>query len=239
MNLYESDIIQDVFGEALRPGGLELTKRALEYCKFNSGDKLLDLGCGSGATISYINKHYNFSICGLDISDKLVSQARRLNEETEIFISSAENMDFENSTFNGVFAECTLSLMDDLEKTLKEINRVTRNEGYLIISDIYVNNTEYLEKLKKVSVNTCLKKPFDLKDLNNLLENSGFHVELQEKHDNLLIQLLADIIFKFGSMDILWSCTRDCTDMKSFQNSLIKSKPGYFLMIARKEKDYA
>ncbi len=239
MNLYENDIVQDVLGEALRPGGLELTKRALEYCRFKPEDKLLDLGCGGGATINYISKHYDFKIRGLDISDKLVSQARKLNEGAEIVISSAEDMIFENDIFNGVFAECTLSLMDNLEKALEEINRVMRNEGYLIISDIYANNTEYLEELKKFSVNTCLKKPFDLEILKDLLKDKGFHVELQERYDNLLVQLLTDIIFKWGSMDKLWNCAEGCVDTKNFQRVLNKSKPGYFLVIARKEEYYA
>ena len=57
-----------------------------------------------------------------------------------------------------------------------------------------------------------------------------------EEHDNLLLQLLADIIFEYGSMDKFWEyASGSSIDGKSFQNILKKSKLGYFLLIACKE----
>lgn len=236
MNLYESDAMHKVLGETMRPGGTELTRRALEHCGFKAGDRLLDLGCGTGATIRYINDFYDFHVTGLDISEKLASQAGNLNMGTDIAVSSAENTTFKDSAFDGVLAECTLSLTENLEKSIEEINRITRHKGRLVISDVYVKNTEYLEELKKLSAGTCLKRPHDLKKLRELLNRNGFHISLLEKHDNLLFQLLADIIFEHGSMDKFWDCASDSVvDGKSFQNTLKKSKLGYFLLIACKE----
>ncbi len=233
MNLYESNTMHDLLGDVLRPGGFEITKRALEYCKFESGDCLLDAGCGMGATINYINNNYDFKIIGLDKSEKLASLARELNKNTEIIVSSAESTIFEDKMFDGVLAECTLSLMD-VNKALMEINRVLKNNGYLIITDLYVNNTEFLDDLKRYPVNTCLKSPFDLQALKKHLVDSGFKIILAEKYDDVLIQLMADIIFRGGSMDKLL-CAGDCFD-SNMKNLLIKSKPGYFLIIAQKEE---
>jgi ubiquinone/menaquinone biosynthesis C-methylase UbiE len=236
MNLYESGAMQKVLGETLRPGGTELTKRALEYCRFKSGDRILDLGCGTGATIKCINDFYDFHVTGLDISEKLAAQAGRLNPGVDIVVVSAENTTFENSAFDGVLAECTLSLMDNLEKSIEEINRITRRKGWLIISDVYVKNTEYMDELKKLSVGTCLKRPHDLKNLRELLNRNRFNMLILEEHDNLLLQLLADIIFEYGSMDKFWEyASGSSIDGKSFQNILKKSKLGYFLLIACKE----
>jgi len=219
---YESTVMQNTLGQTLRPGGLELTKRALEFCKFKADDdKLLDLGCGKGATIKYISDFYKIDICGLDISESLVAAANEINKDAVIVISSGENTPFEDDTFNGVFAECTLSLMDNLEKTINEINRIMKCGGYVIISDVYAKNTAYLEELNSYSAETCLKNPHE------------------ENYDNLMKQLVVDIIFGHNTMESFWNCTGcHCIDGAKFQETLRKSKLGYFLMIAKKEVNY-
>lgn len=227
--LYESDLVHDCLGDALRPGGLKLTKIALDYCNFSKDDFLLDLGCGRGATINYIKNNYYCDIKGLEISEKLASIARRQNKNTEIFICPAENTFFEDDTFTGILAECTLSLMNNAEKVLEETARILQNNGYFIISDIYAKNTEFLKELKGCSLGTCLRTPFSLGDFKELLYKKGFIIELEQYHDNLIIQALADIIFNGGTTEKL------CID-DNFKELLIRSKLGYFLMVARNIK---
>ena len=229
MNLYESDMMHDCLGDALRPGGLKLTKIALEYCNFSENDYLLDLGCGRGATINYIKNNYDCNICGLDTSEKLVSFARELNKNTEIFVCPAEKTCFEENTFTGILAECTLSLMDDIEKVLEEAGRILKDNGYFIISDIYARNTDFLNEFKNLSLNSCLRNPFDLNELKKILNKKGFIIEFEQHYNNLIIQALADIIFNGGTTDKL------CID-ENFKKLLVKSKLRYFLAIARKEK---
>ena len=48
---YESAELHAVTGPAIRPGGLELTARALEFCSFPDSARLLDVGCGSGVLL--------------------------------------------------------------------------------------------------------------------------------------------------------------------------------------------
>ena len=40
----------------MRPGGLELTGRAVTLCDFPSDARLLDVGCGMGSTVEYLAK---------------------------------------------------------------------------------------------------------------------------------------------------------------------------------------
>ncbi len=63
---------------------------------------------------------------------------------------------------------------------------------------------------------------------------------LHENHDEYIIQLIADIIFSFGSMEDFFSrAGENCIDGKKFQDLVKKTKIGYFLMIAQKEADFA
>lgn len=236
---YENKQVQDTMGETLRPGGLESTKRALEFCKFKKGDNLLDLGCGKGRTIKYVWDNHHINMWGLDISEELVREARELNKNSNICIASGDNTPFEDDEFNGVFAECTLSLMDNPENTINEINRIMKTGGYLVISDIYAKNTEYLPELKGFDLETCLKRPHDMDLLRKVLNNRGFKILLYENYDNYIIQLIGDIIFSYGSMENFFSCgTEKCFDGKKFQETLKNSRLGYFLIIAQKEESY-
>jgi arsenite methyltransferase len=235
-NLYECTVMQDALGDTLRPGGFEITKKAVEFCKFKAEDIILDLGCGKGATIKYLHDNYKIKAKGLDISKNLAEEAKRLNKDAEIVISSGDKIPFENESFKGVFAECTLSLMNDLEKTIKEVYRVIKPGGWFVISDIYANKPEYLDELKSYSVNTCLKAPHDLNRLKELLNDKGFDILFEEKEDEYFKQLVIKIIFQYGSMESFWNASDACSslDAQKFQSALKKSKLGYFLMIAHK-----
>lgn len=236
---YESHAMQNLLGKTLRPGGFDLTKRALDFCRFGSGDKLLDLGCGKGATMKYISENYKVDICGLDISESLAAEAKEMNKEADIVVSSGEKTPFTDGIFNGVFAECTLSLMDNLENAIVEVNRIMKCGGYLIISDIYAKNTDYIGELNSFSAQTCLKNPHNLERLKSLLAGRGFSILIEEKHDYLMKQLVVDIIFGYDKMANFWNCTGGhCIDGAKFQESIRKSKLGYFLMIAQKEGKY-
>lgn len=227
--------MQDALGDILRPGGFETTKTAIEFCKFKTGDTLLDLGCGKGATIKYLCDNYNIKAKGLDISKVLAEEAKKTNKDAEIVVSPGENIPFINEFFDGVLAECTLSLMN-IENTVDEVYRVIKPNGFFVISDIYANKFEFLEELNGYSVNTCLRSPHNLNKLKNLLINKGFKILFEEKYDKYLKQLIIKIIFQQGSMENFWNIggTCSCLDGRKFQDALKKCKLGYFLMIARK-----
>lgn len=126
MNVYESSCMQEATGETLRPGGFKLTEKALNFCGLNEQTRVLDLGCGMGATAAYLFKNHGITVVGLDPSEKLLNIAKAKNPFMTFFFGSGDSLPFENESFECVFAECTLSLMHDLHVTLKEVNRVLK-----------------------------------------------------------------------------------------------------------------
>ena len=66
VRLYEQSPLLEVAGETIRPGGLELTDRALAYCALPVGSRLLDVGCGPAASSAHLVNHYGFDAIGLD-----------------------------------------------------------------------------------------------------------------------------------------------------------------------------
>ena len=232
-NVYEDNRVRCVTGETIRPGGFFLTKRALELTKITKDMKVLDIGCGIGATVNYLKTKHNIKSYGIDVSQKLINIGKE-KYNIPLIYGEGESLPFKDKFFHGVFAECTLSLMNNLEKTLAEIYRVLEKEGYLIITDVNAENTEYIPELNKTNVGSCLRNLFDLEELISLIENKGFKILVLEDWTSLLTKLMVEIVFEYGSMEKFWS-TVTPGDPGDFKEKLKLCKAKYFLMICKKE----
>lgn len=233
-SVYENKDMRGVTGDTLRPGGMFLTDRAISICDFEKGDKILDVGCGMGVTVERLKSIYNLNAFGIDPSSKLLELGREKYGNHNIALGRGEELPYENEFFNGVMAECTMSLMEDFKKTIHESNRVLKDKGYFIVSDVYARKPEYLEEVQKHNVNSCMRGLFNIDILKEIIENSGFKIICFEDWTDLLKQLMVKIIFKYGSMSVFWEIAT-CSSCGDFQEKLTLCKPGYFLLIAQKK----
>lgn len=231
--VYEDDGIRCVTGETLRPGGVFLTKRGISLCDLKEDTKALDIGCGMGATVDFLRNELGMDAFGIDPSKKLIGLGK---DKYGISLTQGrgESLPYNDNFFDLVLTECTLSLMDDYEKTINEIYRVLKTGGYFIVSDVFAKRTEYIEKLKETGVKSCLRNLFDLSILLTKIDNIGFEILALEDWTSLLKKLMVEIIFKYGSMKEFWNITT-CGNCDDFREKLGLCKPGYFLMIGKKE----
>ncbi|MEJ8553022.1 DVU_1556 family methyltransferase [Tepidibacter sp. Z1-5] len=230
--VYESDDIRCVTGNTLRPGGFLLTNRAVLLCDILKNQKVLDVGCGMGATVDFLRSEFEIDAFGIDPSHKLINRGREL-KNLPIIEGVGESIPYDNKYFDAVFAECTLSLMKKYEDTLQEIHRVLKPGGFVIISDVFAKEPDYIDELKNSDIQTCLRGLIDIENLLIETENKGFEVIILEDWTSLLKQLMVDIIFKYDSMDKFWNITT-CENCSDFKTKLSLCKPGYFFMIAKK-----
>lgn len=234
-NVYESEHMSCALGETLRPGGFELTDISTEFCKFLPKDTVLDIGCGRGNTVEYLEKKYLLNSFGIDPSKVLLRDGKNLNPKLKIKEGRGESIPFKDESMDGVFAECTLSLMDDLEKTIKESIRVLKKNGWFVITDVYARNPEFLDLMEEFSFKSCMRGLHDVDKLKAKLKDCGFEIVLFTDYTNLLKDLMVSIVFKYGSMNIFWSKATSCsTNCLQFQQVLAKCKVGYFLLIAKR-----
>jgi SAM-dependent methyltransferase len=100
----------------------------------NLNIKLLDIGVGYGFLEKKL-KNSHVSIYGMDISPKAIFRARNLYKGTFV-IASVKAIPFKNNFFDIVCIPEVLEHLYDVESALaiKEIGRVLKNDGKLIIS---------------------------------------------------------------------------------------------------------
>jgi ubiquinone/menaquinone biosynthesis C-methylase UbiE len=223
----------ELLGETLRPGGFDLTDKGVACCHWTSADLLLDLGCGQGATVRYLDQTHGLNAVGIDPSQKLLAMARKNNPDKSFLVGSGEAIPFPDDLFQGVLSECTLSLMTDMTAALKEVYRVMKNNGTFFITDVYARNPDSLEAIKNHQFKSCMRGLYDLKQFQADVTSAGFEIVLLEDHSALLKKLLVKTIFEFGSMSAFWQKTGGACTV-GFQEALKMCKPGYYMMIARK-----
>ena len=236
-NVYESAPMQEATGETLRPGGFKLTDQAVSFCALNEHDHVLDLGCGMGATVSYLHKNYAINVVGIDPSQKLLNMAKAKNPFGTFVEGSGDALPFMNESFECVLSECTLSLMNDLHVSLSEVYRVLKKEGWFVINDVYAKNPQTLKEMDNFAITSCMRGMHDLPVLQETLESMGFKVMLLEDCSQLLKELMVKIIFSHGSMSSFWSKTIEGEAAQTcchFEANIKQCKPGYFMMIAQK-----
>jgi len=142
---YESPAMLMMTGVTLRPGGFTLTERALDRCAFKPGDRVLDVGCGMGATVDLLTRRYHLLALGVDYSATLVSQGLAYFPDLPLLIADAERLPFSEGRMDGVFMECVLSTTGARDPVLAEAHRVLKTGGRLVLTDMYLRE-EQLEQ---------------------------------------------------------------------------------------------
>lgn len=121
-----------------------------EKYNFCADTKILDLGCGATCPSILFKKGEKFGVDPL-VTGFLQKDKEKLAGKIRLFPGTGEQIPFENDFFNVVLCRNALDHMDNIQKVMQEIKRVTKIEGIVIIS-IYTY-TVFIAFLKIISEN--------------------------------------------------------------------------------------
>lgn len=217
----------------LRPGGVELTARAVTLAHLGAGTTVLDLGCGAGGSVRAM-RALAINAIGIDCNDRTSKEARQGLAPDHCIIAQAEDLPFPESFMDGVLAECSLSLIEDQDRVLLECARVLKDGGRLMISDLYARQPEAIRAVRALK-NSCISGMILRDELETRLARCGFHVEVWEDHSRALRESAARFILENGSLEGLWTCeAEDAAD--AIQAAMHDARAGYFLLIALRNR---
>ncbi len=97
--------------------------------------KVLEIGAGTGRNLPYYHKNPNLTLT--DISKEMLDIAKgracKLNIRADFKVMIAEKLKFKDNTFDYVVATLVLCSVDDPVKALKEMKRICKNNGQIIL----------------------------------------------------------------------------------------------------------
>jgi len=105
----------------------------LKWLNLSSNKNWLDVGCGTGALSAAIEQNGRpLKITCVDTSENYIEKVKqRISLSSDFRVASAENLPFENESFDIVVSGLALNFFQDLEKALSELKRVLKQNGVI------------------------------------------------------------------------------------------------------------
>jgi demethylmenaquinone methyltransferase/2-methoxy-6-polyprenyl-1,4-benzoquinol methylase len=102
-------------------------------------DNVLDVACGTGAVALELVRQKGCSVVGVDQSPEMLAEARqRVGDRVRLVEASAQELPFEDASFDGLTAAYLLRYLDDLPAGLRELARVLRPGATMSLLDFGV-----------------------------------------------------------------------------------------------------
>ena len=145
------------------------------------GDNVLEVGVGTGKNIPYHPK--GSQVTAIDISEKMLKRAVRKAEgregEVELLRMDAQNMDFEDDSFETTVATFVFCSVPDPVQGLQEINRVAKPGGQVLLLEHMRPEVELPERVFDL-LNPLVVRLFGFNINRRTVENvekSGLEIE--------------------------------------------------------------
>ena len=125
-----------------------LFNRFLEKHNINlDGGVILDAGCGSGYSTKLIAARYSpKELVAFDLMPEQIELAKKRCKQSKFFIGDVTKINLSPNKYDAVFVFGILHHVPERKKALKEIYRVLKPEGILLIEEVNKRGVNFVEK---------------------------------------------------------------------------------------------
>lgn len=154
------DLVRDVYdqidfseyspNQEIQDRDVEILKRELA-----GKEKVLDVACGTGRHIEALAREDGVSVTGIDIVPKHVELAKAKVPDADIRLGSWFELPFENKSFDAAYclgrSFTHNTTLPDAVQSLREIRRVIKDDGFIIIDLPDPKTGDYKEMIERVN----------------------------------------------------------------------------------------
>lgn len=156
-------------GNFMNEGNLVMNLHTLAAVNPQADENILEIGMGNGAFVKNILRlDDSISYTGLDYSELMVEESIKNNQEftaqkrAQFVHGDIQKMPFEDSSFDTIFTINTFYFWDDHKTVVKELKRILKPGGKLILS---VRPYHVLSSIPVTQYNFGLWKDEEIKQL--------------------------------------------------------------------------
>lgn len=248
--IYSHPLASWLIGESFHPGGLALTDELARLTKLGPGKRLLDAGCGRGASTVHLAESTGCEAVGLTLESDGVERARQLavargvQEKTTFVQDDILHIDTAIGIFDVVLMECVLSTLEQKPESLRQLYKITRPGGYIALTDVTVSGE--LPQLLQGSIGAalCMADARGLDEYMSMVEEAGFKVREYRSAKEAVHQLInkigtrlmiADAAIGLGSLAVDRSLIVEARESLKAASKLVEDGTlGYGLIVAQR-----
>lgn len=192
-NLTYHDAIALLGVGGAHPGGLALTKEVVKALPLGPQSKVVDIGCGTGQTASYLKKHFSCKVTAIDQHPVMLEKAKKRFDQDRVEITlyqgNAEKLPIESQSYDLALVE-SVTIFTDMEKSLKEYARILRPGGVLINLEMTAKSRFPEKSIKEFEALYGIKKVPLESEWRTKYQDSGFQ-SIQTIHEGPVLATLA------------------------------------------------
>ena len=116
---------------------LKFKMMLLETVQMQAGHAVLDVACGNGRLLSMLAQKHAIHAYGIDISDKMIEQAKLLNPSMQFSVGSCEQIPYADNTFDIITVCAAFHHFPHVHPFAKEAYRLLKPSGQIYIAEVY------------------------------------------------------------------------------------------------------
>ncbi len=157
--------------------------------------RTLEVAVGTGLNLEHYSR--DIELCGIELSPRMLALARRrssaLGREADLRLGDAQNLEFDDASFDTVVATFALCCVPDDARAVAEMARVLRPGGLLLLAD-HVESTSLwlraLQRMVEIGSVPFAGEHFRRRPLRHV-EAAGLRIEEHDRFKRGLVERLA------------------------------------------------
>lgn len=156
---------------------------------------ILDAGCGRGDCLKWLSANTKMDLYGSECDPENFKLAKTACPNAEIRLERVEEPSWNEASFDSVLMGCVLSLSDMAEEAVKNMRRVLRDNGTLILSDMYARGES------GVINSTILRYIRKKVEMEQLIQSAGFTFVGFEDYTDALTEMAIRLVMEGNGCD--------------------------------------
>ncbi|WP_431608928.1 class I SAM-dependent methyltransferase [Chryseobacterium sp. 'Rf worker isolate 10'] len=172
-------------GEMMNATNISMTLESIKTLVIDDEQQILEIGHGNAAHLkSIMSLAKNLRYTGIDISETMHNEAKRLNKEFEseadFVLYEGKKLPFRDRSFDKIFTVNTVYFWENPIEFLNEIHRVLKDDGTFVLT---FGQREFMEKLPFTEYDFTL---YSNSEMEELISKSRFkRMKTSEKEEEI------------------------------------------------------
>ncbi|MFZ4927767.1 class I SAM-dependent methyltransferase [Chryseobacterium sp. Mn2064] len=172
-------------GEMMNATNIGMTLESIRTLLIEDEESILEIGHGNAGHLkNIISLAKNLKYTGIDISETMYNEARKLNEEfknqADFILYNGTEIPFEDETFDKIFTVNTVYFWEKPVEFLNEIYRVLKDDGTFVLT---FGQRDFMEKLPFTEYDFTL---YNNSEMEELISQTHFkRMKISEKEENI------------------------------------------------------
>jgi phosphatidylethanolamine/phosphatidyl-N-methylethanolamine N-methyltransferase len=171
--------------------------RAISHMNIKPGDRVLDLGIGTGMSLDFYPRHAR--VIGVDLSGGMLRECRKKLQQRRLapatlFQANALELPFAGDIFDHVFMSHVISVVSDPYRLIMEAQRVAKPDARIVMLNHFQSTNRFIAMVEKFLCPLCTQLGWrsDL-PLQDVVRRTGVEVDFRYKLES--IDLWETVVF--------------------------------------------